>query len=93
MNDSEWYPAIIANKEHILKFHTIDGGRVSSMAGQRVRVRPSTEAQQEMEQKKLQSMGCHGRHLEVHPEDAERLWPDLVPEFKISICDCQILTD
>lgn len=88
----EWQPAIIANREHVLQFHTEDPGAVTCFAGQKIRVRPITFdeafALDSCDEREL--LGCKGTPLEVHPEDGERLWPGFPMNI---ICTCRVHSD
>lgn len=93
MNNSEWYPAIIATRKHLEELHTTVPDQSSTdFAGERIRVRPHDDADRELAKEKL-FRGCKGKLLEVHPEDAERLWPDLNEYHRLAICTCAVLTD
>ena len=89
---SEWQPARIAGSKHVLQFHQRDPLATSCFAGEIVRVRKSDEAFAELIDEHRDYLGCHATYmLEVHPDDARRLWPDI--NSNIGICEHQILTD
>jgi hypothetical protein len=90
----DWQPAIIADSKHCLRFHRIDPGQTTCHAGKKIRVRPCQEAHHFLKALSFLHLGCLGQHLEVHPEDAERLWPEITARGEIaSVCDCQLLLD
>lgn len=88
----EWQPAIIAPSEQVTRLHGVDTGEVSKFAGQRIRVRPSIHEVHSI----TIAMYCPTKQvIEVHPEDAKRLWPDMFPRYgqPIQICTCRVLMD
>jgi|SRR5712664_1474315 len=91
---SDWTPAIIAMHEHALKFHKTDPGQVTRFAGEKVRVRLNDDADAAWRAERHLFMGCVARGLEVHPDDAMRLWPDLAENnTNVTICECVLLMD
>lgn len=89
---SKWQPARIADSKHVLQFHVIDPLAVSRFVGEIVRVRKSDEAFRELIGEHRNALGCNATYmLEVHPEDARRLWPDI--DSNVGLCEHQILTD
>ena len=87
----EWQPAIIAPRKYVEAHHSgRDEGRVSCFAGERIKVRELDESYREMSYVML-NYGCKGRPLEVHPDDAQRLWPSC--SDLTMICDCRVLVD
>jgi hypothetical protein len=91
---AEWTPAIIAPSCHVLKFHVTDAGSVSKFAGQRIRVRPCRIAQSQVAIDAFELLGCTGRHLRVHPEDAVKFWPEIIEDGDdVTVCECNLLLD
>ena len=89
---SEWQPARIAGSEHVLRFHKIDPLATSRFAGALIRVRRSDEAHKQLHSELKLWLGCDSEYtVEVHPEDAHKLWPDV--DGNIGLCEHQILTD
>jgi hypothetical protein len=94
MKDNDtWQPAVIADSAYTLRSHTTDPGQVTRFAGQRIRVRLSDEPGKQVGTAARLWLGCNGRHLEVHPEDAQRLWPDIAEEANVTVCDCELWLD
>ncbi len=92
--NTDWQPAVIAPRSHVEKLHKIDPGAVSQYAGQTIRVRKNDDAQKKVGELVRRELGCTGRMVEVHREDAERLWPrELEEADNVCICTCAILTD
>lgn len=90
----EWQPAIIAPIEHVLKSHTRTAGMVARFAGEKIRVRRNAEGHASLAADAQRVLGCNGEHLEVHPEDADRLWPEFREDgSNISVCTCEIFMD
>lgn len=94
---SEWQPAVLATKEHLLQFHTKDPGRVSAHAGQIIRVQKLTTTDSMLFKIKalmFLHLGCKGEYLQVHPDDAKRLWPDDEDgETPLVLCEHSVMTD
>lgn len=89
---TDWQPAIIASAEHIRKMHPRSlSDEVSKYAGQRIRVRENEAAHEALKRLRHSFLNCQGKGIEVHPEDAARLWPEL--EGNVSLCTCDILMD
>lgn len=91
----EWTPAIIATREHTLKFHRIDPGGVTRFAGKKIRVKPIDDVDQDIARRSRTDLGCKGRMLWVHPDDAV-LWESMFKDeglVRVVVCECQILTD
>lgn len=90
----DWQPAILASPEHVSKFHCINSPDVAAHAGKSVRVRVTNCVPPSIKAKFKLFLDCHAEQfLEVHPEDAEKLWPDDERGLRTTICACCILTD
>lgn len=99
MEENDWQPVRIAPKETIARFHCPDPGEVSKwgradkLAGSLIRVRISEEAREQLQTQHRLYLHCHARRfVEVHPEDAARLWPEIEGSY-IGLCEHQILAD
>ena len=103
MLETDWQPAVIASKEHVLRFHTIDPGAVSKFgpqygetwlaAPQLIRIRLSKDVKESIAAEHRLYLGCRAdRFFEVHPKDARRLWPELDTD-NVGLCEHQIMTD
>jgi hypothetical protein len=91
---SDWTPAIIAPHEHVAALHTGDPSEVTKYAGTKVRVRESQEARDAMDVTRKLLLGCPGYSVEMHPEDAEQLWPELTENgTNVTVCTCVLLMD
>ena len=91
---SEWQPAVIASHEHVAKLHSTEPGYVSRLAGVVIRVRENEECHKAMHAKQHFYLGCNGRSIEVHPEDAERLFPEDFEQYgNVALCTCAVLMD
>lgn len=90
----EWQPAIIAPREHVAKLHSVEPGFVSRYAGAVVRVRENEACRRSVGAQQKLYLGCPGHAIEVHPEDAARLWPEDFEEYgNVALCTCAVLTD
>jgi hypothetical protein len=90
-----WQPAIIASRKQVILLHGHDEGEVTQFAGQKIRVRLLPP---EMGGSITVARYCPTKELiEVHPEDAERLWPWMFPRdcnrHPVRICTCRVLLD
>jgi hypothetical protein len=86
-----WQPAVIAPSEYVLKFHKVDPRAVTRYAGQVVRIRRNEDADNYSRASRWLMLGCRGEGLELHAEDAKRLFPDI--EERVTLCTCYLLMD
>lgn len=86
-----WQPAVIASTEHALKFHKLDPKAVTRHAGEILRVRKNKDADKALRADRYLLLGCRGEGLELHPEDAARLFPEI--DCNVSLCTCYLLMD
>jgi hypothetical protein len=94
-----WQPVRIAPKEKVAPYHNPDPGnvskwgRASALGGEIIRVRLSEDAKFYLAKEHSEVLGCSPeRFVEVHPDDAHRLWPECDGSF-VGLCEHQIEAD
>ena len=90
---SDWIPAVIVTHERLLWFHTHDAGQVTKFAGRTIKVRRVHDVDPYLIEQAREKLGCIAQRVEVHPDDAWELWPDLASRSRVTLCDCDLLMD
>jgi hypothetical protein len=96
-SDSHWNHAVIASRGHITLFHQFDNGLISRFAGETIRIRPCSNLRKLLDLAVIHRsvLECNANtFVEVHPEDAKRLWPeDVNDQDLIVLCEYCFFTD